>query len=118
MVLMAKTKPEPHHLSLNSREPLREKKKKPTQSIVENHEVCCETLLTHLKSLSLEGILHSSSPGRMSFLKGPLRAQRLSKSLTEAFSTCRAPSGSRAPVHFPWDRETALSGACDVQRGT
>ena len=61
--------------------------------------------MTHLKSLSLEGILHSSSPGRMSFLKGPVRAQRLSKSLTTAFSTCLAPSGSRAPVHFLWDRE-------------
>lgn len=55
-----------------------------------------ETLLTHLKSFSLEGILHSSS-GRMSSLKGPVRAQRLSKNLTQAFSTCQTPQGEGRP---------------------
>lgn len=75
-----------------------------------------QMLLTHLKSLPLEGILHSSSLGGMSFLKGPIRAHRLSKSWTQAFSTCQGPWEEEKPRCNPlWERGTGHSGTCEAQ---
>lgn len=96
---MAKADPGSHRLSLSSRRLLGEEKP--------YRQVCCSellgVLLTHLKSLPLEGILHSSSLGRMSFLKGLIRAHRLSKSLTQVFSTCQTSWEEEKPrCNSPW----------------
>lgn len=100
---MAKTEREPHYLCLHSRQLLAEKKNIPLGLLCKVLRCAAQGLLTHLKSFSLEGILHSSS-GRMSFLKGPVRAQRLSKSLTQVFPTCQAPPGKERPrCTFPGD---------------